>query len=171
VLSIERFSEDDQREAQVATASSCLTFEEAPYAKVQGLVAEHILFGSKLATVQGAFAATIHLPQMVFRRLDEAHVVQVDVGFGGWRGGVAPGSGFLMSGFQCVGFVEQIGTLFGFEGDGLLQQLSKVRVRAWSMGQPLRGKHDSVQGHTDQYALAPCHWRLRAAGPSSRKRC
>jgi len=55
--------------------------------------------------------------------------VQVDIGFSGWRGSIASGSSFLMCGFQRVGFVQQIRSLFGFEWDGVAQQLCKVRVR------------------------------------------
>lgn len=54
---------------------------------------------------------------MVVRRLDEADVVQVDVGFG--RGGVrvAAGGGGGVGGFEGVGAVEEVGAGVGWEGD------------------------------------------------------
>lgn len=75
MFSIERLGKHNQREAQVTAASGCFSFEEAPDAKVQGLVTEHILISSELSTIQWTLSATIHLPQVIIRRLHKADIV------------------------------------------------------------------------------------------------
>ncbi len=55
---------------------------------------------------------------MVVGRLDEADVVQVDVGVGRGRRRVALGGGGGVCGFESVRAVEEVGARVGGEGDG-----------------------------------------------------
>ena len=63
---------------------------------------------------------------MVVRRLDEADVVQVDVGFGRGRRRVASRGGGCVGGFEGDGVVEEVCARVGAEGDGGLEEGGEV---------------------------------------------
>lgn len=103
--SVERLSEDDQREPKISSSSLCLALEEAANAEIERFVTEHILVRRELATVERSFAPAIHLPQTVVLRFHKANVVQVDLVLGGWGGSIASSSGSLVGALKSFGFV------------------------------------------------------------------
>lgn len=125
--SIERFSKHDERETQVSSSSLRLALKEVTNAEIQSFLAQHILIGGEYATIQGAFASTIHLPETVVLGLYKTHKMQVNTVIGGWRGCVASCSRALVGAFERFRLVQQIGTLSRLEGNSIFQQLRKAR--------------------------------------------
>lgn len=80
--SIKAGGQGDQAESQIATSSLLLTLKETPNAEVEGLLRQHIFVRFKNASVERTLAPAIHLPQAVILRLDEANIVQIDIGGG-----------------------------------------------------------------------------------------
>ena len=125
---IQRLGECDETETKVATTSLGLALEEAPHAEVEGLLTEYILVCCELATVERTPPPAVQLPQVVVRRLDEAHVVQIDLVIGGWRTGVAATRSALVGALESFRFVEQVSSLSRFQWNGVLNESRQVRV-------------------------------------------
>lgn len=123
---VKGLGQNNQAEPEVASPSFRFALEEAPHAEIQCLLAEHILVGSKLAAVKRAFASAVHLPKMIFLRLDEADVVQIHVFLGGGGSCVTASSSGLVGALESLGFIEQVGSLGWFQRYGILQQFIEI---------------------------------------------
>lgn len=84
----------------------------------QRLLAQHVLGLAEHAALNGTLAAAVELPQLAVVGLDEADVVQVDVGLGVGRVGGALGGGLAVGVCECGVCLEEGGAFGGREGDG-----------------------------------------------------
>jgi len=116
--SIQTRPQRHQTEPQLPTPRLLLPLQKTLHPKPQCLLAQNILVLAQHAPIQRAFPPPVQLPEVVVGRLDEADVVQVDVGVGRGRRRVALGGGGGVCGFESVRAVEEVGARVGGEGDG-----------------------------------------------------
>jgi hypothetical protein len=64
--------------------------------QIQRLLTKHIFIVSEHAPVKRTFTATIHFPEMVLFRFDEANVVQVDLFVRRWSYSISTSGGRLV---------------------------------------------------------------------------